>query len=333
MPFQEVMGLLEFIGSVFLTLLPAPYREGKQLRSAAMVSAVVEAVAGIIAFVGRAYNFVNNGEGGVLPDAVAKEMFVVHGGKFVQGNTVAGLAQFWLNPLTIIIVYFTFEGLVRYTAAAGTGDVVGTLPLYILSGLHRLWKKKAHEASLGPLVADRVVSGGEKAGYDLKVYSCRPKLHWNSYMTVEFEGVLYQFFNEEQGPLPRRFIYYLRKQHVGIPAVVIDHYKIDDVFRPEPDKWAGTPTVWEKAFPDWNVPPVVPDEIVRGSARSDYDLKVYSCRRKEDWNAHVTIEFEEQWYRLIRDEKGTASHPFIYYLKKAAETRPAAVIRKYTPEA
>lgn len=325
------MGLAEFIGSVFLTLLPPRYREGRQLRRPAMLCGAAEAVLGILAFVDRGYSFVNSGAGSVLPNAVAKEMFVVHGGKFVQANTVAGLAQFWLSPLTIIIVYFTFEGLVRYTAAAGTGDVIGTLPLYILSGLHRLWKKNAHEASLGPKVVDKVVSGGDKAGYDLKVYSCRPKLHWNSYMTVEFEGVLYQFFNEEQGPLPRRFIYYLRKQHVGIPAVVIDHYKVDDVFKPEADKWAGTPTTWEKAFPNRKVPPIVPDEIVRGSARSDFDLKIYTCRRKEDWNTYVTIEFEEQWYRLVREEKGTSSHPFVYYLRKATETRPAVVIRKYTP--
>jgi hypothetical protein len=52
-------------------------------------------------------------------------------------------------------------------------------------------------------------------------------------------------------------------------------------------------------------------------------------RRKDEWNSYVAIEFEEQWYRLIKDEKGTKSHRFVYYLRKASETRPAVVIRKY----
>jgi hypothetical protein len=100
--------------------------------------------------------------------------------------------------------------------------------------------------------------------------------------------------------------------------------------KPETDKWAGTPTVWEKAFPKWYTPPIVPDEIVRGTSRSDYDLKIYSCRRKDDWSTYLTIEFEEQWYQLIKDEKGTKSHPFVYYLRKTPQTRLAVVIRKYS---
>ena len=324
------MELVRFVGNIFLTLLPPRYREGKALRGPAQLCAFLQVLFGIIAFVGRAYEFVNGTSGSVLPNAVAKEMFIAHGGEFVQANAVIGLATFWSSPLTLIIVYFIFEGFVRYLAAAGTGEVVGTLPLYIVGGLHGLWKDKAHQRSLGPLVVDEVAKGGDKAGYDLKVYSCRPKLHWNPYMTVEFDGVLYQYFNEEHGPLPRRFIYYLRKQHPGVPAVVIDHYKIDDVLKPQPDKWAGTPKVMDLALGDWKLPPIVPDEVVRGTARSNFDLKIYSCRRKEDWNTYVTIEFEDQWYQLIKDEKGTASHPFVYYLRKTPQTRPAVVIRKYT---
>jgi hypothetical protein len=155
-------------------------------------------------------------------------------------------------------------------------------------------------------------------------------LHWNPYIAIKFEGVYYQYFKEEYGGPPRRFIYYLRKQPAGIAAAVVDHYDIKDVLKPEPDKWAGTPRLWDKAFPNWNTPPLVPDELVPGTARSDYDLKIYCCRRKSDWNRHVTIEFEEQWYQLIRDEKGTESHPFVYYLRKAPQTRPAVVIRKYS---
>src|SRR5262249_13706585 len=201
------------------------------------------------------------------------------------------------------------------------GDKVGTLPLYAASWIHGLIDKRKYKEYVGGLVPDHVVRGGEKQEYDLKVYSCWPKLQWNRYMTVKFDGEFYQYFKEEYGAVPRRFVYYLRKQHAGIPAVVIDHYDIKNVLKPEPDKCAGKAGFWETAFPNSNLPPIVPDEIVRGTAKSDYDLKIYSCRRKADWTSYVTIEFEEQWYRLLKDEKGTKSHPFVYYLRKAHETR------------
>src|SRR5205807_792400 len=119
--------------------------------------------------------------------------------------------------------------------------------------------------------------------YDLKVYSCRAKLSWNPYMTVENEGGFYQYFKEEYGSPPRRFVYYLRKSPQGLPVVVIDHYKIDNVLAPEPDKWAGTPTLWDRAFPKRNLSPLVPDEVIRGgNARQDYDPKISSCRPKPD---------------------------------------------------
>jgi hypothetical protein len=59
---------------------------------------------------------------------------------------------------------------------------------------------------IGELVPGHVVKGGEKQGFDLKVYSCRPKLNWNPYITVEFEGIFYRCFKEKHGEAPRRFV-------------------------------------------------------------------------------------------------------------------------------
>ncbi len=63
----------------------------------------------------------------------------------------------------------------------------------------------------------------------MKIYSCKPKPDWNYYITVEFEGQLYQMFKEEPGPEPRPFVFYLRKNPVGRQATVIRPYKPDDV--------------------------------------------------------------------------------------------------------
>jgi len=323
-------GFVQYILSVAMTFLPPRYRStDTRLRGPAMVAGILQAFGAMALLLLRFYffsleraGFIGNGVN--VPSNLPEVNATPGGGIFM-------MADFVFNPLNAIFLYFFYEGLlVRFLAALVGHQVIGTLPLYAISGLHGLIDKKRYKAYVGRLVVDEVARGSEKQGYGLKVYSCRPKLDWNPYMTVEFEGEFYQYFKEEYGPGPRRFIYYLRKQPVGIPAAVIDHYKIDDVLKPEPDKWAGTPGLWDKMFSNWNQPPLVADEVVRGvGSRQDYDLKVYSCRPKRDWNTLVTIEFEEQWYQLFKDERGPKPRPYIYYLRKSAESRPAVVIRPY----
>ena len=158
----------------------------------------------------------------------------------MPGSGIFLLAEFWLNPLHLISFYFVIEGMARILAALVAQQVIGTAPLYLFSALHNRAARKAYERGLGPLVVDEIIRGGPNSDYALKVYSCRPKLNWNPYMTVEFEDEFYQYFREEQGPLPRKFIYYLRKNPVGRVVVVIDHYQVDNVLKAEPEKTATT---------------------------------------------------------------------------------------------
>ena len=316
------MGLLRYLVSIFLTLLPPRYRRDMRLQSSAIVSSSIQMFLSILVVVTRLYVLQLRYNASNLPDDVAKELFIKYGGLFVQANEVSGLIGFWLNPVNIACYYFFFEALVRLLAALAGQQFNGTLPLYSISGIHGFLDKAAYKRHIGELVVDEVIRGGEKQNYDLKVYSCRPKLHWNPYITVEYEGEFYQYFREEEGAPPRRFRYYLRKNPIGRVVVVIDHYKFDNVLQPEPDKWAGTPSVWDKMFESWNRPPLVPDEVVRGGGpRQDYDLKIYSCRPK-DWKTYIAIEFEDQRYRLWKDERGPKPRPYIYYLKKTHSPLP-----------
>ena len=321
--------ILKPILSVLMTFLPPRYRaEGAKLRAAGMVGAILQCVAAMGYLVYRFYIF-SWERAGIIGTPVDTPSNLPE----VNNNFGPGIfmmAEFIFTPINAFLLYLFFEGLVRYLAARISDQILGILPLYAISGIHGLIDKARYRKYVGELVPDKAVPGTGKEGYDLKIYSCRAKLHWNPYIAVEYEGVHYQYFKEEYGAAPRRFIYYLRKQPLGVAAAVVDRYDIKNVLKPEPEKWAGTPTLWDKAFPNWNQPPIIPDEIVRGTSRSDYDLKIYSCRRKDDWNTYVTIEFEEQWYQLVKDEKGTKSHPFVYYLRKAHQTRPAVVIRKYS---
>ena len=319
---------MQSILSVLITFLPPRYRPvGVSLRSAGVVAGALQMLAAMGLLVYRFFIFSWQraaiiGPGVNTPSNLPEVNATFGGGIFM-------MADFLFHPLHALLLYLFFEGIIRLLAARVSDQIIGSLPLYVISGIHGLIDKADHRRYVGALVPDQVVRGSGK-GFDLKVYCSRAKLEWNPYMSVEFEGEFYQYFREEQGQPPRRFIYFLRKSAPGHLSVVVDHYHPDNVLKSPPDKWAGTPTVWEKLLPDWNRPPLVPDEIVRGGGpRQDYDLKVYACRPKADWNTYVTIEFEQVWYQLVRDERGAKPRPFIYYLRKAPTTRPAVVIQKY----
>jgi hypothetical protein len=325
-------GFIQYILSVLMTFLPPRYRDpNASLRGEAMSAGILQFLAAVGLLVYRFAIFSWARAAPIDPNVVnATTASNVPDANAIFGGGVFMMADFLFNPWNMLLVYLMYEGMVRFLAALVGHQVIGTLPLYVVSGVHGLIDKKSHEQYLGELVVDLVIPGGEKQSYDLKVYSCRPKLNWNPYMTVEYEGKFYQYFKEEHGAAPRRFIYYLRKNPTGRVVVVIDHYKPDAVLKPPADKWAGTPTLWEKVFPNRNRSPLAPDEVVRGgTSRHDYDLKIYSCRPKRDWSKHITIEFEDQWYQLFKHERGAQPRPYIYYLRKAAETHPAVVIRHY----
>jgi len=324
------VGLLRYLGSIFATLLPPRYRPNALSSRDAYLCGMVQGVGMLVLLATRLVLFSREPDifqqSGLSPDIIYEGANRI-GEQASYGSGIFLMLNFILRPVNMLILYLSLEGLIR-TFAAMSDQVIGSLPLYAISGIHGLVDKARYKKHVGPLVVDQVIPSHGKHKYDLKVYSCRAKLRWNPYMTIEYEGQYYQYFREEHGPPPRRFVYYLRKYPVGVPAVVIDHYRIEKVLEPEPEKWAGTPGVWDKLLPNWKLPPLAPDEVVRGGPRSHYDLKIYSCRPK-DWNTYITIEFEEQWYHLRKDERGPNPRPYIYYLKKAHETRPVVVIKKY----
>jgi hypothetical protein len=239
---KEILGYA--VGSV-LSFLPPRYRP-KVDRSVGIVSGIVEVCVATFLLIFRAIAWMQ-----CKTDVDFRSAAVVAGSS-VFGSGIFVLVEFWLNPLHLLFFYFMIEGIVRTLAALGSHQVIGLGPLYIVSSLHNRIDKMRYERSLGPLVADEIVRGEQ--GYYLKVYSCRPKLHWNPYMTVEFDGEFFQYFKEEYGPPPRRFIYYLRRNPVGRSVVVVDRYQRDNVLKAEPDRWAGTPNMRDQlsvTFREW----------------------------------------------------------------------------------
>ena len=114
-------------------------------------------------------------------------------------------------------------------AALVAHQTLGTVALYPVAMVHGLWDRVRYRRYVGPLVEDEVIRGATRSDYDLKIYSCRPKLDWSSHVTIEFEGQFYQLLRCEAGPPPLRFVYYLRKNPVGRLVVQIRHYRPGDL--------------------------------------------------------------------------------------------------------
>jgi hypothetical protein len=143
----------------------------------------------------------------------------------------------------------------------------------------------------------------------------------------------YQLLREESAPGPRRFVYYLRKNPIGRPAVVMDHYTSEDVLRPEQDKWVGTPRTLDPLRSILDRGPLIPDQLARGEGHATaFDLKIFSCRPRRDWNASVTIEYENKRYELYKEERGSRPRPYIYYLRRCSIERPSRTLSRYSPD-
>jgi hypothetical protein len=207
------------VGSVFICVIPERYRRWwpirieAELRGPAIVSGVLETLIGV--------------PGPALYFSVA-----LNAAK--SGLGVSGLI---LNPYFFLVFVF-FEGLFRLLAALASAQILPTLPLQIIAWIHNARDGKAAESDLGILIADRVEKTEGKP-YDLRVLSCRPKTHWNPFMTIHFEGEFYQLLREEAATGARKFDYFLRRTPATRLVVVVYEYRPDDVLNPSapPRRW------------------------------------------------------------------------------------------------
>ncbi len=216
-------GLLAYICGMLLTLLPSRYREREILRAHAITCEILQTFAALLLLVFRLFDFVAKNS-----DSMGKRSELIYdhiGGGAVYASGVLAMAELAFHPVSIIGYYFFFEGVVRTIAALVGHQVIGTLPLYLLAAVHGLWNKAKHGKYIGPVIEDEVIRGTSRSDYDLKVYSCRPKLDWNPYVTIKFEDQFYQLMREEPGPESFRFVYYLRKNPVGRIVVQVLHYQ------------------------------------------------------------------------------------------------------------
>lgn len=222
--------MLNFLAGIVLSFLPERYRRWWEPAStfhfqrAAFVSGLVQSLVCFALFILRYLDFfvrrVQELGGGVIEagqdTALANPTL-----QFGMGTTTT--LEYLIQPLTLLLIYWMAEGLVRVGGAALTDEILPALPLALVAQLQERVERRRAEKALGPLVADRVERGDGK-DYDLRISSCRPKPNWDRLMTVGFEEEFYEVVKEETGRPPRPYVYLLRKIPPGKVIRGLHHY-------------------------------------------------------------------------------------------------------------
>lgn len=223
------MKVLLFILGNFALLLPERYRSRLEVSaSSALVSGATQFVFCLGIFIYRYAHFAQNtlfGNTTVLLKAAE-----TGGDTAIMGSGIFVLLEYMIQPLTLALVYFTFEGLVRGSAALVTGEIVPTLPLATIGWIHRKMEAVHAEMALGKRVSDQVESV-DSPDIKLRIQSCRPKVSWDHRITVSYKDELYEVAEEQSGGPPRRFVYLLRHKPANKLVRGIHHYDPDEALR------------------------------------------------------------------------------------------------------
>ncbi len=79
-------------------------------------------------------------------------------------------------------------------------------------------------------------------------------------------------------------------------------------------------------------PPPVPDMVTRCDSRADWQLKIESCRAKDDWNIGRLLRYDGRYYRIAARSEEGGTRPFVFLLSALAAGVPSRSVILYSPE-
>jgi len=219
--------MLLFILGKFASLLPQRYRLWIQIDApAAFASGITQTILCLGLFIYRYLVFVqNNVFGGTTIELKAMQ---VGGETALSCSGLFVLAEYIIQPLTVVLMYFAFEGVVRGTAAFVTREFVPTLPLEVMGWIHGKIEQIIAERKLGKRVPDEV-EVVDSPEIKLRIHSCRPKHNWDHRITVFYGDELYEIAEQQEAEPPRRFVYLLRRKPENKLVRGAHHYSPDEV--------------------------------------------------------------------------------------------------------
>ena len=237
-----------------LSLLPRRWRESLHSSlsmpwvPATIISGCVEAACGLAGLV-YWYSYSVTGWVQKSLDTQLK----AHPGAAIPVGTegFVGLLLVAANPLTWVIVAIPLEGIVRVCAAVSTGEILGTLPLFIVDKILTLFmdgKSSAKDSgdslrasgssffsalrqeyltSRLPLVSDELHYTGRDSEEFLEIRACRRKPEWDPPRVVRCGDDYFRLERAAETSGSRPFVYVLRRLARGVPGRTVLEYRPD----------------------------------------------------------------------------------------------------------
>ncbi len=199
--------------SIVLSLFPARYRgrlfhaSSFDVQRGALASSIIQIVAPAL-FLWLRYPAWYQ----AYVERIVTQVAAKGGDKISQASASLGagtfsLFEYLIQPLTLLLVYFMFEGVVRLSAFVASKEVLPSLPLQIVAWIHTWAAGSAKERALGPRIVDLVKPGPTPEL--LIIESCRPK-SWDTLLTISYMDKMYEIESTAEQAPPRRFVYRLR---------------------------------------------------------------------------------------------------------------------------
>jgi hypothetical protein len=225
---------MNFILQSLIAFLPREYRRkllhgGEVSPNAAIASGVVQCVIFFDLLMHYYFSFAHHWLGSV-PEEVSYGAYSSAGETGMMGVGVFLLVAFVLQPLTLFLLYLVIEGVSRVLGVVFSGEVRGSLLIWLVAVAREKLEARKEEAKLGPRIADAVEKiSGEADG--LRIASCRPKADWDDRVTIAYQQGLYEIAGQETGVAPRPFVYVLRHKPEYKVIRGLRHYAPDEVLR------------------------------------------------------------------------------------------------------
>jgi hypothetical protein len=227
----EVLSLLR---DVLLSFCPA---EVRRTRRPASTARVVDAtiVTGILQALIFAVLIVVHFKSFMLLRSQQLGKVMSHAAPEVQaGANIILTLDFLINPVSMLLIYFTLEGFLRFLSGLFFAEVLPSGPAFLVFKLfgHR-------RPAPAPQIADtfEMLLDGDR----LRIASAQPKTTWNSTITIDIGGQWYEVENAENGMPPREHVYILRPAPMGKILRKYEEYIPPDL-QPPSNENTRTPT-------------------------------------------------------------------------------------------
>jgi hypothetical protein len=131
--------------------------------------------------------------------------------------------EYLIHPLSLVLLYLTIEGALRFLSIFFTGENYPSLIL--VAGLKVRRAIAASRSARNPSLPDEIRFEPDSE-HILKILSCKPKDEWRELMTLEYRDEFFELAEiSKSASAERPFGYYFRRKHPG--AVIRKFIRFD----------------------------------------------------------------------------------------------------------